>query len=270
MGRPFLWALVVLALFSACVLFKRSLTRGRDYFYAGAGAGCIVAILISSFANAGAFGLVAPLFISAVCGLALAQSKSWSSPDQATSGVKILSSMQGSSADGGIRIGLLAFASILAVQAIWIIPAEYYHQHRVHLPIDPQESRIASQEHENATQAAALAMFRGDLWAESAFTHSDLLWKEPATASGANENVSKETQMDLEYALRYSPHRGDVWLMLAEMADRYNWQEYQPNSLLKMSYLTAPSDLSLFPLRIKASLRPNAIQDPEILRHDQT
>jgi hypothetical protein len=264
MGRPFLWTLVILALISAWMLFKRSLTRGRDYFYAGAGAGCIVAILITSFANAGAFGLVAQLFIAAVCGLALAQSKSWRSPDQAISGVRIPSDMRGSSTDRGIRIGLLAFASILAMQAIWIILAEYYHQHRIHLPMDPEASHIASQEHENASQAAALAMFRGDLWAESAFTHSDLLWKEPATVSAANENVRKETQMDIEHALRYAPHRGDVWLMLAAMADRYNWQDYQPNSLLKMSYFTAPSDLSLFPLRIKVSLRANAIQDPEI------
>jgi hypothetical protein len=271
MGRPFLWTLVILALISAWMLFKRSLTRGRDYFYAGAGAGCIVAILITSFANEGAFGLVAPLFIAVVCGLALAQSKSWSSPDQTTSNVRISSDMRGSSTDRGIRIGLLAFASILAMQAIWIIPAEYYHQHRIPLPTDPEASNIASQEQENANQAAALAMFRGDLWAESAFTHSDLLWKEPATVSAANENVRKETQIDIEYALRYAPSRGDVWLMLAAMADRYNWRNYQPNSLLKMSYFTAPSDLSLFPLRIKVSLRANAIQDPDIqdmIRHD--
>jgi hypothetical protein len=130
--------------------------------------------------------------------------------------------------------------------------------------MDPEASHIASQEHENARQAATLAMFRGDLWAESALTHSDLLWKESATTSEADENVSKETQMEIEYALRYSPHRGDVWLMLAAMADKYNWQDYQPNSLLKMSYFTGPSDLSLFPLRIKASLRANAIKDPEI------
>lgn len=264
MGRPFLWALVILALISAWMLFKRALTRGRDYFYAGAGAGCIVAVLISSFANAGSFGLVAALFISVICGLALAQSKGWSNSDQATSGIKIPPEMRESSADRGLRIGLLAFASILAAQAIWIILAEYYHQHRIHLPADPQASRIASHEHENARRAAVLAVIRGDLWAESAFTHSDLLWKEPATASEATENASKESRMDIEYALRYSPHRGDVWLMLAAMADRYNWQEYQPNSLLKMSYFTAPSDLSLFPLRIKVSLRPNAIQDPEI------
>jgi len=264
MGRPFLWALVILALISAWMLFKRALTRGRDYFYAGAGAGCIVAILISSFASAGAFGLVTPLFISVVCGLALAQSKSWSNSDQATSGVKIPSEMRGSQADRGLRIGLLAFASILAVQATWIILAEYYHQHRIHLPVDPQASRIVNHEHEGARRAAALAMFRGDLWAETAFTHSDLLWKEPTTASEVNENASKECKMDIERALRYSPHRGDVWLMLAAMADRYNWQEYQPNALLKMSYFTAPSELSLFPLRIKASLRPRAIQDPEI------
>lgn len=264
MGRPFLWGLVVLALISAWMLFKRALTRGRDYFYAGAGAGCIVAVLISSFSNAGALGLVAPLFISMICGLALAQSKSWSTADQATSGAKASSEVLAISANRGLRIGLLAFASLLAVQAIWVILAEYYHPHRIHLPVDPQASRIASHEHENARRSATLAMFRGDLWAESAFTHSDLLWKEPATAFDANEIASKESQMDIENALRYSPHRGDVWLMLAAMADRYNWLEYQPSSLLKMSYFTAPSELSLFPLRIKASLRPNAIQDPEI------
>lgn len=264
MGRPFLWGLIILALIGAWILFKRALTRGRDYFYAGAGAGCIVAILISSFANAGALDLVPSLFISMVCGLALGQSKSWSASDSATSGLKIPSDMQGSSAGKWLRVGLLTFAPLLAMQAIWIILAEYYHQHRIHLPVDPQASSIASQEQENATRAASLAVIRGDLWAESAFTYSALLWREPAPAPGAHDNASKESQMNIERALRYSPHRGDVWLMFAAMADRYSWPNYQPSSLLKMSYFTAPNELSLFPLRLRASLRPNALQDPEI------
>lgn len=263
MGRPFLWTVVILALISAWIFFKRALARGRDYHYAGAGAGSIVAILVFSFANAGAFGLAASLFISMVCGVALAQSQSWSTLDPATSGLKIPSETHASSVDRGFRIGLLVFASLLAMQAIWISLAEYYHPYRIHLPVVPQANRIAIHEQENAKRAAALGMFRGDLWAESAFTRSDLLWGEPA-ATSANENARKESQMDMERALRYSPHRGDVWLMLAAMADRYNWQEYQPNALLKMSYFTAPSELSLFPLRVRASLRPNAIQDPEI------
>ncbi len=264
MGRPFLWGLVILALIGAWMLFRSALTRGRDYSYAAVGAGCIVAVLVSSFGNAGAFGLVAPLFISVICGLALAQSKSWSTSDPAASSLKIPSDMEWRPVDGRLRTGLLAFAALLAVQAVWIILAEYYHPRRIDLPVDQQASRAASHEHENAGRAASLAMFRGDLWAESAFTHSDLLWREPATAPGANSNAPKESQIDIEHALRYSPHRGDVWLMLAILADRYNWPEYQPSALLKMSYFTAPSELSLFPLRIKASLRPDALKDPEI------
>lgn len=78
MGRPFFWGLIILALIGAGSLFKRALIRGRDYYYSAAGAGCVVALLVSSFANAGIFGLAASLLTSVICGLALAQSKSWS------------------------------------------------------------------------------------------------------------------------------------------------------------------------------------------------
>lgn len=264
MGRPFFWGLVILALISAWMLLQRALTRGRDYFYPAAGAGCMVAILICSLATPGTFSLLPSLFISVVFGLALGQSKSWSASDSNTSGLTIPAEMQDSSASKWLRIGLLAFAPVLAVQGIWIILAEYYHPHGAHPPVGPLANNIAIHERDNARRAAALAMVRGDLWAESAFTNSDLLWGEPASASGADENARKETQIAIENALRYSPHRGDVWLMLAAMADRYDWPQYQPGSLLKMSYFTAPSDLSLFPLRLRASLRPDAIRDPEI------
>jgi hypothetical protein len=78
MGRPLLWLFVILALIGALYLFKRALMRGREYLYAGMGAACMVAVLVSSFANAGILGLGASLLASGVCGLALAQSRSWS------------------------------------------------------------------------------------------------------------------------------------------------------------------------------------------------
>lgn len=269
MGRPFFWTLVVLALIGAWMLFMRALTRGRDHLYAAAGAGCIVAVVVSAFGNAGAFGLITPLFIGTICGLALAQSKGWSALDLAIPGLK--SPPDQERPIDRLRAGLLAFAAVLAVEAAWIIPAEYYRPERIPLPVDPQASRLASHDRGNTRRAASLAMVRGDLWADSAFTHADLLWKEPATAADDSRAAIGQSRADLEHALRYSPHRGDVWLMLAIMADRYNWPGYQPNALLKMSYLTAPSELSLFLLRIKASLRPDALKDPEIqdmARHD--
>jgi hypothetical protein len=75
MGRPFLWTTIILALLAAFVLYRRSLLRGRDYFYSGTGAGCILSLLILSFANAAIFGLALSLLSAMVCGLALARSK---------------------------------------------------------------------------------------------------------------------------------------------------------------------------------------------------
>src|SRR5712691_11909109 len=81
MGRPFLWTCVIVALMGASTLFGRALLRGRDYVYSSAGAGCIIALLISLFANDGILGLTPSLMISVVCGLAFAQSKSASNRD---------------------------------------------------------------------------------------------------------------------------------------------------------------------------------------------
>jgi hypothetical protein len=81
MGRPFLWTCVIIALIGASTLFRRALLRGRDYVYSSAGAGCIIALLVSLFANDGILGLTASLMISVVCGLAFAQSKSASNRD---------------------------------------------------------------------------------------------------------------------------------------------------------------------------------------------
>jgi hypothetical protein len=81
MGRPFLWTCVIVALIGASTPFRRALLRGRDYVYSSAGAGCIIALLVSLFANDGILGLTASLMISVVCGLAFAQSKSASNRD---------------------------------------------------------------------------------------------------------------------------------------------------------------------------------------------
>lgn len=165
-----------------------------------------------------------------------------------------------------LRVGLLLFGLILAAQAIWIISAEYYHSRRLGLSVGEWAALTTGLDRENTNRAASLAVVRGDLWAESAFTYSDLLWKEPAPGLGreVDDSSGSDARMRLERALVYSPYRGDVWLMFAAMAARYNWPNYQPSSLLKMSYYTAPNELSLFPLRFRVLLRPDGLQDLEI------
>lgn len=271
MGRPFFWGLVILAIAGACVLFRRALLRGRDYYYAACGAGCIIAVLIASFASAGISNLAASILASAVLGMAFAQSKRSGNSDEieipVSSGTRSIEQAgYGRSAPAQMRFraGLLIFSAVLASLSVWVIAAEYYRPRRIYLPVDQQAGllRADRDDRQNAKRAASLGLVRGDLWAESAFTYSDLLWNEPTTAQ--DPNGSNEARLNLENAVRYSPHRGDVWLMLAALADRYNWQGYQPNALLKMSYYTAPNEFSLFPLRFQVSLRPNNLQDLEI------
>jgi len=78
MGRPMLWLLVISALIGALGLVRRALALEREYIYAATGAACIVAALIMSFVNAGILGYAAALLASGICGLAVAQSRSWS------------------------------------------------------------------------------------------------------------------------------------------------------------------------------------------------
>lgn len=159
-----------------------------------------------------------------------------------------------------LRVGLAALSLVLVVQATWILLAEYHRPDRLSLPRDQQASAAALAERAPARQAARLAIVRGDLWAESAFTYSNLLW-ERGTVS---PNAGNEARMLLERALQYSPHRGDVWLLLAAMAERYNWRDHRPGALLKMSYYTAPSERDLLLLRVRVSLGGAGTGDPEV------
>ena len=163
------------------------------------------------------------------------------------------------------QVGLVVLSLVLIAQATWILLAELQHPRRIRMPVDRQASFVALSERADAERAAQLAVIRGDLWAESAFTYSNLLWTERATGQDAGNVTANEARIHLERALRYSPHRGDVWLLLAAMADRYNWQGYEPSSLLKMSYYTTPNEQALFLLRVKVSLHAVRPQDPELL-----
>ncbi|UZE48055.1 hypothetical protein ONR75_24895 [Rhodopseudomonas sp. P2A-2r] len=75
MGRPFLWLIALMVMTWAAIVLRASLMRGRDYVYPAAGAGCIAAFLISALSNGGGLALASSVILSAVLGLAIAQSK---------------------------------------------------------------------------------------------------------------------------------------------------------------------------------------------------
>src|SRR6266568_9302972 len=158
-----------------------------------------------------------------------------------------------------LRVALTLFGVFLFAQAAWILLAERHRLNHIRLPVDGKTATIAFAEQDKIKQAASLAVVRGDLWAESAFTYGSQLWLD------AGDQLNTEALKTLTRALRYSPHRGDVWLMFAALANKYKWSGYQPSLLLKMSYYTAPNELALLPLRLDVSLHAKgAIDDAEL------
>jgi len=76
LGRPMLGLILAMIVGAIVILLRASLRRGRDFFYPAAGAGCLIALLLLSFMNAGILGTATAIIAAAVFGLAFAQSKS--------------------------------------------------------------------------------------------------------------------------------------------------------------------------------------------------
>jgi hypothetical protein len=173
-----------------------------------------------------------------------------------------------------LHAALALFGILLSTQAAWILLAERYWPPHLRLAVDGETAMIALGEQDKIKQAASFAAVRGDLWAKSAFTYADHLWGDHAMDLNADDKLNTDAVKTLIQTLRYSPHRGDVWLMFAALADRYKWSEYQPSSLLKMSYYTAPNELALFPLRLSVALQAKGLIDDteiqDIIRRDIT
>ena len=127
------------------------------------------------------------------------------------------------------RLVTLVLAIILGAQCIWLLLAELTRPGVNHLPTDPQSAALAAKQRNDATWAAWIGAIRGDLWADSAYTYSDLLW-----ASSSNESEQTEAldrvQVRLDRALRYAPHQSSTWLLLAALASRYRWPKPDPSS----------------------------------------
>jgi hypothetical protein len=116
----------------------------------------------------------------------------------------------------------------------------------------------------SSTEIASIAMVRGDLWAESAFALVAQPWTDPAAELGRDNNPEPALNA-FARTLHYSPHRGDVWLMLAALANRGRPAGYDTRALLKMSYYTAPNELGLLPLRLSVALGSDAVvSEPEL------
>jgi hypothetical protein len=131
------------------------------------------------------------------------------------------------------RLSTLLFAVVLGFQSAWLLLAEF--------------SRVEPK------WAAEIGAIRGNLWAESAFTYAHLMQGD----AGGDVKLALALS-SLDRALAYAPLQSSAWLMLADLALRYQLPGVDAKEALKMSYYTGPSELELMPLRLRIAAQSDA------------
>jgi hypothetical protein len=137
------------------------------------------------------------------------------------------------------RLSTLLFAVMLGFQSAWLLLAEF--------------SRV------EAKWAAEIGAIRGELWAESAFTYAHSMQGD----AGGDIRLARILS-SLDRALAYAPLQSSAWLMLAELASRYQLPGIDAKEALKMSYYTGPSELELMPLRLSIAAHSDPFSDLEV------
>jgi hypothetical protein len=123
-----------------------------------------------------------------------------------------------------------------------------------------ESAAVAAKQRNDATWAAGIGVVRGDLWGESAYTYADLLWADPGSNAARTE---EQAHARLEKAIDYAPHQASVWVLLAGLAARYRWSDFNVTEALKMSYYTGPNEEALLPLRLRLAAQ-SALDDIEL------
>ena len=144
------------------------------------------------------------------------------------------------------------FAVTLATAGAWILTSEFARPSRIGFPVHHND--LDADQRAKASRAAHVGLVRGDLWAELFFSFS-------GRDFGPTLN---EALPAAQRALTYAPYRTEVWLLLADMAEKYHLPNPKSGAALTMSYYTAPYNWTRAPLRLSVAARGDALTDPEL------
>ncbi|WP_275173782.1 hypothetical protein [Bradyrhizobium sp. CSS354] len=261
MGWAFLCGVVAIAMLAACILIRRSLSRAYDYVYPALGAGASIALTILAFADHGILSLGASLLVAALFGLAFGQSVSGAGREAMSLESKEASDRMAGPVPASRprlapafvtlwpRVALAVLGIALIIPTIWMILPGWYLGGQSSLAAAISAAAGWSNE---TSKPVSVAAAHEDFWIRGESRSS----KDPALAADEQKTELPAASNAFARALRSSPLRGDIWLMLAA-ASKQN--SIQTAAMLKMSYYTAPNDLDLLPLRLSVALATDAV-----------
>jgi hypothetical protein len=248
MGRVFFYGLLLVVAVTAWTLVKRSLSRGRDYWYPALGAAAAVSIAVMSLSTGGLMDLAPSLLLAGLFGLAFGRSLAGaghetnsSAPQEPTDRRHPRSTLP---AQMGHRVLLALLAAALLSQTIWLLADPRYSDdvipisggHILRTLMPKANSNEPTKEH-------------SDRWlVRRNLSTGDLV------STKSQVTASPSALQMLISQLHSSPLRGELWLLLAAASAETEKPRHDMVGSLKMSYYTAPNDVELFPLRLSLAL----------------
>jgi hypothetical protein len=142
----------------------------------------------------------------------------------------------------------------------------------VGLAFDRNGTEAAVARPTRAVLAAEIGAMRGDLWAEAAVTGARFMGTDRWTSlDQTNSGQFARAGANAEPALALAPVNGAAWFFLARLPARPQDGKNRVETLLEMSYFTAPSALDLAPWRLERAATSSALADrdlPAFIRSD--
>jgi hypothetical protein len=163
----------------------------------------------------------------------------------------------------GFRLATMLFAILIGVQSVWLSLPELLRPHITWSPTEEVPAADTAQHRGAAAWAASIGTIRGGLWAESAFTYSNLL-QGNARLNAAPIQALQHVRASLDHALKDAPHQSNAWLFLAALEQRYPSGRFNVIESLRMSYYTGPSEQDLMPLRLRLTAQLDLFSDVEM------
>ncbi len=161
-----------------------------------------------------------------------------------------------------LRSTLLVLGIAIGLCGIWmLLPAALAPEPKGFLP-DRNLAEATSAWRRRAVLAAEIGAIRGDLWAEAAFAGARLMPAAGFSESGSSQLSS--VRASAETALAFAPINGAAWLLLAQLTENSPDHDNRVSTFLEMSYFTAPTDLSLAPLRVMRAATSSALANKDI------
>ena len=161
------------------------------------------------------------------------------------------------------RIVAIVMAFIIMIYATAMLTSETLSSKRPAFPSDP--SRIAAPsigifDH----LAAAISPFGGTIEASRAMMLALQALKSDNEKTPAEQKaINERAQIAVRVALSQAPCDSQIWLALAMLQSRIDQRDPKIIESLKMSYFTAPNDVSLMPVRLVTATLVGATADAD-------